>query len=350
MRVMKPTQLIEEDGSVKKIKTLGIDLAKSVFQLHGVDEHGVTVLRRQLSRRQVLSFIAQLPPCLVAMEACASAHYWGRQIKALGHQVKLIPPQYVKPFVRGNKTDRNDAQAICEAALRPDMPGVAVKSEEQQALVSLHRLRELVEKQRKQLANQLRGLLGEFGIAIPKGVTALRRELPQAMERVPTILRSALQVGAERLKQLQDWSEQQTEQIQQLAHTAPLCRRLMKERGIGPLTASAYTATLGDPRHYRNGRQVAAALGLVPRQHSSGGKPVLLGISKRGDAYLRTLLIHGARAVLRYAPGKTDPLSLWLQQLAKRVGVNRAAVALANKNARRLWAIWRAESLQMTAA
>ena len=335
---------------MKKIKTLGIDLAKSVFQLHGVDEHGVTVLRRQLSRRQVLSFMAQRPACLVAMEACASAHYWGRQLKALGHEVKLIPPQYVKPFVRGNKNDRNDAQAICEAALRPEMPTVAVKSEEQQAVVSLHRLRELNEKQRKQLANQLRGLAGEFGIAIPKSMTALLRELPQAIERVPAILRPALQSGLERLRQLQDWSEQQTEQIHQLAQAAPLCRRLMKERGIGPLTASAYAATLGDPSHYRNGRQVAAALGLVPRQHSTGGKTVLLGISKRGDAYLRTLLIHGARAVLRHVPGKTDPLSLWLQQLAKRVGVNRAAVALANKNARRLWAIWRAENLAFAAA
>lgn len=331
---------------MKQIKTLGIDLAKSVFQLHGVDERGVAVLRRQLRRTQVLSFLAQLPACLVAMEACASAHYWGRQIKALGHQVKLIPPQYVKPFVRGNKTDRNDAQAICEAALRPDMPAVAVKSEEQQAIVSLHRLRELLEKQRKQLANQLRGLLGEFGIAIPKGTTALRRELPQAMERVPTVLRSALQDSAERLKQLQDACEQLAQQIQQLAQATPVCRRLMQERGIGPLTASAYTATLGDPGHYRNGRQVAASLGLVPRQHSTGGKPVLLGISKRGDAYLRTLLIHGARAVLRHAPGKTDPLSVWLQQLAKRVGANKAAVALANKNARRLWAIWRAESAE----
>jgi transposase len=335
---------------VKEIKTLGIDLAKSVFQLHGVDERGVAVLRRQLSRKQMPSFMAQLPPCLVAMEACASAHYWGRQIKALGHEVKLIPPQYVKPFVRGNKTDRNDAQAICEAALRPEMPAVAVKSEEQQAVVSLHRLRELVEKQRKQLANQLRGLLGEFGIAIPQSMTALRRELPQAIERVPMILRSALQEGAERLRQLQAYSEQQTEQIQQLAQATPLCRRLMQERGIGPLTASAYTATLGDPRHYRNGRQVAASLGLVPRQHSTGGKAVLLGISKRGDAYLRSLLIHGARAVLRHAPGKSDPLSVWLQQLAQRVGANKAVVALANKNARRLWAIWRAESLQFAIA
>lgn len=335
---------------MKKIKVLGIDLAKNVFQLHGVNEHGVAVLRRQLRRTQLLSFLAQLPACLVAMEACASAHYWGRQIKALGHQVKLIPPQYVKAFVRGNKTDRNDAQAICEAALRPDMPAVATKSEEQQAIVSLHRLRELLEKQRKQLANQLRGLLGEFGIAIPKGTTVLHRELPQAIERVPTVLRSALQDSAERLRQLQEACEELAQQIQQLAQATPVCRRLMQERGIGPLTASAYTATLGDPGHYRNGRQVAASLGLVPRQHSTGGKPVLLGISKRGDAYLRTLLIHGARAVLRHAPGKTDPLSVWLQQLAKRVGANKAVVALANKNARRLWAIWRAHSAEFAVA
>lgn len=331
---------------MKKIKTLGIDLAKTVFQLHGVDEHGVVVLRRQLKRTQLLSFLAQLPACLVAMEACASAHYWGRQFKTLGHQVKLIPPQYVKPFVRGHKTDRNDAQGICEAALRPAMPAVAVKSEEQQAMVSLHRLREVLEKQRKQLANQLRGLLGEFGIVIPPGMAALRGELPQAIQRVPVILRSTLQQSAERLRQLQESCEQHTQQIQQLAQATPVCRRLMQERGIGPLTASAYTATLGDPGHYRNGRQVAASLGLVPRQHSTGGKAVLLGISKRGDAYLRTLLIHGARAVLRHVPGKTDPLSVWLQQLAKRVGANKAAVALANKNARRLWAIWRAESAQ----
>jgi len=335
---------------VKEIKTLGIDLAKSVFQLHGVDERGVVVLRRQLKRAQLLNCIAQLPPCLVAMEACASAHYWGRQIKALGHQVKLIPPQYVKPFVKGNKTDRNDAQGICEAALRPDMPAVALKSEEQQAVVSLHRLRAVLEKQRKQLANQLRGLLGEFGIVIPRSMAALRRELPQAIEGVPAVLRSSLQQCAERLRQLQELCEQHTQQIQHLAQATPVCRRLMQERGIGPLTASAYTATLGDPRHYRNGRQVAASLGLVPRQHSTGGRAVLLGISKRGDSYLRTLLIHGARAVLRHVPGKTDPLSVWLQQLARRVGMNKAAVALANKNARRLWAIWRAESAELAAA
>lgn len=335
---------------MKEIKTLGIDLAKSVFQLHGVDERGVCQLRRQFKRAQLLAFIVRLPPCLVAMEACASAHYWGRQIRVLGHQVKLIPPQYVKPYVKGNKTDRNDAHGICEAALRPDMPTVAVKSEEQQALLSLHRLRQVLEKQRKQLANQLRGLLGEFGIAIPTGIAALRAALPEAIEAVPGILRPTLQQGAERLMELERQCAEHTRQIEQLAQHTPLCRRFMQERGIGPMIASAYAATVGDPGHYRNGRQVAASLGLVPRQHSTGGKAVLLGISKRGDAYLRTQLIHGARAVLRHVPGKTDPLSVWLQQLARRCGVNKAAVALANKNARRLWAIWRAEGAELAIA
>ncbi len=334
---------------MNEITTLAIDLAKTVFQLHGVTERGATVLRKQVRRGQLLSVIAQLPVCLVAMEACASAHYWGRQFHALGHRVKLIPPQYVKPFVKGNKTDRNDAQAICEAALRPEMPSVALKSEEQQAVLSLHRMRALLEKQRKQLANQLRGLLGEFGTAIPAGITPLRKALPQAIETVPQLLRPSLQQAYERLLALQQQCTAFTRQIEQLAAGSPLCRRFMQEQGIGPLSASAFAATIGDPAHYRNGRQLSASLGIVPRQHSSGGKPVLLGISKRGDSYLRMLLIHGARAALRYAPGKTDPLSRWLQQLAARRGVNKAAVALANKNARRLWAIWRAEGAQLSA-
>ena len=335
---------------MNEITILAIDLAKIVFQLHGIDGRNVTVLRRQVRRAQLLSLIAQLPPCVVAMEACASAHYWGRQIRALGHRVKLIPPQYVKPFVRGNKTDRNDAEAICEAALRPEMPTVAVKSEDQQALLSLHRMRQLLEKQRKQLANQLRGLLGEFGIAIPVGTAPLRAALPQAIEAVPVLLRPSLQQCAERWRELQRQCAQFTQQIEQLAQASPLCRRFMRESGIGPLTASTFAATIGDPSYFRNGRQVSASLGIVPRQHSSGGKLLLLGISKRGDQYLRMLLIHGARSVLRRAPGKTDPLSRWLQQLAARRGVNKTAVALANKNARRLWAIWRAEGAALATA
>lgn len=328
---------------MNQITTVGLDLAKSVFQLHAVDVRGVVMLRRQCRRGQVLAVLAQLPACVVAMEACASAHYWGRQIQQLGHTVMLIAPQYVKPFVRGGKNDRNDAQGICEAALRPDMPQVALKSEEQQALLSVHRMRELLEKQRKQLGNQLRGLLAEFGVVLPKGVSQLRAGLGEAIERVPTLLRPSLHEAAQRLSQLEQASAAHTAQIEQFAQLSPLCRRLMRERGIGPITASAFVATIGSPAHYRNGRQLAASLGLVPRQHSTGGKPVLLGITKRGDRYLRMLLIHGARAVLRYAPGKADPLSCWLQQLAQRRGVNRTTVALANKNARHLWAIWRTE-------
>lgn len=335
---------------MNEITTLGIDLAKSVFQLHGVDGRGVAVLRKQLKRAQLLRFIAQLPACLVAMEACAGAHFWGREIAKLGHRVKLIPPQYVKPFVKGNKTDRNDAQAICEAALRPQMPEVAVKSVEQQAVLALHRVRELLEKQRKQLANQLRGLLGEFGIVIPGGAAALHAGLPQAIERMPTLLQALMQQSWHRLLELRHQCSEHTGQIEQFARDNALCRRFMRESGIGPLSASAYVATVGDPTRYRNGRQVAASLGLVPRQHSSGGKPLLLGISKRGDKYLRTLLIHGGRAVVRHAPGKTDALSRWLQPLAQRRGVNKAAVAMANKNARRLWAIWRAEGAALAMA
>ena len=308
------------------------------------------MLRRQLRRGQMLRFIAQVPPCVVAMEACATAHYWGRQIQALGHQVKLIPPQYVKPFVKGNKTDRNDAEAICEAGVRPQMPTVAVKTEQQQALLSLHRLRELLEKQRKQLANQLRGLLGEFGIAIPLGMAALRAAVPEAMRSVPQLLHPSLQQALERLGELERQGREATRELKHLAAASPLCQRFMRECGIGPLTASAYVATLGDPSHYRNGRQVSASLGIVPSQHSTGGKPMLLGISKRGDKYLRMLLIHGARSALKASAGKTDPLSRWLQQLSARRGANVATVALANKSARRLWAIWRAEGAQLRPA
>jgi transposase len=328
---------------MSEITTVGIDLAKDRFDLHGVDAQGECRLRRPLRRRQMLAFFAQLPPCLAVMEACASAHYWGRELRKLGHQVKLIPPQYVKPFVRGNKTNRNDAEAICEAGLRPRIPGVAVKDEEQQAVLALHRVRALLESQRKQLSNQLRGLLGEFGIAIPKGVSHLHAALPEAMERVPQLLRPALEQARERLRSLQAQSTQLTGEIERLAKQSALCRRFMQEPGVGPIVASTYAATIGDPSYYRNGRQVSASLGIVPRQHSSGDRPVLLGISKRGDRYLRTQLIHGARAVVARVSGRGDPRSVWLQGVVARGGRNKAAVALANKTARRLWAIWRDE-------
>jgi len=332
---------------VNEITTLAIDLAKNVFQLHGVDSRGACQLRKRLRRGQLLGFVAQRPPCLVAMEACASAHYWGREFIKLGHRVKLIPPQYVKPFVRGNKTDSNDAEGICEAALRPKMPSVAVKSVEQQAVLCEHRIRQLLESQRKQLSNHLRGLLAEFGIVIPKSSAVLKKGLAEAIERAPARLRPVLNEAHQRLRDLQRQCQEQTRRIEQLAADTPLCQRFMKERGVGPIIASAYAATVGSPRHYHNGRQVSASLGLVPKQYSSGEEPQLLGISKRGDKYLRTLLIHGARSVVSRIDGRTDPLSVWLQGVVTRRGKNKAAVALANKTARRLWAIWRDEAAEL---
>ena len=259
----------------------------------------------------------------------------------------LTSPQYVRPFVRGNKTDGNDAEGICEAALRPSMPSVAVKTEEQQAVLTEHRIRQLLESQRKQLGNHLRGLLAEFGIVIPTGRGVLSKRLAEAIERLPPLLHPTFNEAYQRLVALQRQCQEQTRRIEQLAAAAPLCRRFMKERGVGPIIASAYAATLGSPTHYRNGRQVSASLGLVPKQYSSGDEPQLLGISKRGDKYLRTQLIHGARAVVSRIDGRTDPLSVWLQGLVARRGKNKAAVALANKTARRLWAIWRDEAAEL---
>jgi transposase len=227
------------------------------------------------------------------------------------------------------------------------MPSVAVKTEEQQAVLTEHRIRQLLEGQRKQLGNHLRGLLAEFGIVIPQGSAALSKGLAEAIERAPAQLHPALNEAHQRWMALQRQCREQTRRLEQLAAAAPLCRRFMKERGVGPIIASAYAATLGSPTHYRNGRQVSASLGLVPRQYSSGDEPQLLGISKRGDQYLRTQLIHGARSVVSRIDGRSDPLSVWLQGLVARRGKNKAAVALANKTARRLWAIWRDEGAEL---
>lgn len=323
------------------IMLLGIDLAKNVFQLHGVDTRGVCQLRRQVRRAQLLRTIAQMPRCTIAMEAGSGAHDWGRRFTALGHEVRLIAPQFVKPFVKGNKTDRNDAEAICEAAQRPGMRFVAIKTVDQQQVLALHRLRSAAVKTRTALANQLRGLLAEFGISVPQGLHKLRRALPDVLTEtndLPPLLRAELQVQRERLCALDAEVTRLTDRIEQLANADERCQALMQRRGVGPLIASAFAAELGDPHAFHNGRQVAAWLGLVPRQHSSGGQPVLLGISKRGDAYLRTLLIHGARAAIRTATRHTDAVSTWAVTLQARRGVHKATVALANKMARQLWA------------
>lgn len=327
---------------MNEITLLAIDLAKNTFQLHGVDARGVCVLRRQVRRAQLLALINQLPPCTVAMEACGGAHEWGRRIQALGHRVKLIAPQFVKPFVKGNKTDRNDAEAISEAAQRPGMRFVALKTVEQQQVLAVHRLRSAAVKTRTALANQLRGLLAEFGLVVPQGLHRLRRGLPELLEDadngLPPLLREELAVQAQRLRELDAEVQRLTERIEQQTRADERAHALMQRRGVGSLIASAFAAEIGDPRAFKNGRQVAAWLGLVPRQHSTGGKPILLGISKRGDAYLRTLLIHGARAVMRTADQHADALAQWASALKARRGVHKATVALANKMARQLWA------------
>jgi transposase len=320
-----------------------VDLAKNVIQVHGVNQQGKTVLKKQLPRRRFVEFFANLPACLVGMEACGSAHHWARQLEKLGHEVKLMPPQFVKPYVKTNKNDAADAEAICEAVSRPSMRFVPIKSGEQQAVLALHRARAGFVKARTAQANQIRGLLGEYGIIIPQGIRHITQRLPTILEdgenELPGCFRALLVRLGEHLKELDRQVGELEEQIQAWHREHAVSRRLAKIPGIGPLTASALVATVGDAKGFRNARQLAAWLGLVPRQHSSGGKALLLGISKRGDSYLRTLLIHGARSVVRVAERKAGDSPTWLTQLIGRRHKNVAAVALANKNARIVWAL-----------
>lgn len=325
------------------IMRIGLDLAKSVFQVHGIDEHGKTVLRRQLRRNQIHEYFGNLVPCLIGMEACASSHYWARSLIAMGHTVRLIAPQFVKPYVKGNKNDANDAEAICEAVGRPNMRFVPVKSVAQQDIQALHRIRSELVHQRTAKVNQIRGLLGEYGLVVAQRVTALRRALPEILEDGENGLtgsfRQLLEGLREDLVNLDTRIATQDQAMQKLASEHAAARRLLKLRGVGPITATALVASLGDGRMFRRGREASAWVGIVPGQHSSGGKDKLLGISKRGDAYLRTLLIHGARAVIKTAKDKDDSLSRWIQNLCSRRNKNIAAVALANKTLRMAWAI-----------
>ena len=325
------------------VTTIGIDLAKEVFQVHGVDEHGKRLFNKPLKRAQMTTFFANLPPCLIGMEACASAHFWANTLTALGHTVRLMAPQFVKPYVKTNKHDTADAEAICEAVTRPTMRFVPIKTPEQQAVLALHRIRQGFIKQRTAQANQIRGLLAEFGIIIPQGIHHVRQQLPAILEdadnRLPGLFREQLSLLQAHMVHLFEVTGTLDKQIEQCHQHHPLCQRIGKIPGIGPITASALIATIGNARNFENGRQLAAWLGLVPRQHSSGGKQVLLGISKRGDTYLRTLLIHGARAVLQSVKRKQDALSGWASRLLARRNNNIAAVALANKNARIVWAL-----------
>ena len=326
-----------------KITRIGLDLAKSVFQVHGVDRDGRVVLRRRLRRSEVLKFFARLEPCLVGMEACGGAHHWGREIQKLGHQVRLISPQFVKPYVKSNKNDQNDAEAICEAISRPGMRFVGLKSPQQQELQGLHRVRSGLVAERTALANRIRGLLTEFGVVLPKQISQLRRGLPQVLEDGSNGLSGSMRSLFEGLRADLVRLDERVAELDRLMVQAvgkdSSSERLCAIEGIGPVTATALVATVGAGAGFANGRGLSASLGLVPRQHGSGGKAGLGGISKRGDPYLRTLLVHGARAVLSHVAGKTDRRSRWLQGLIARRGKNVAAVALANKNARIAWAL-----------
>jgi transposase len=326
-----------------KVTTTGIDLAKNVFQVHGVDERGKAVLRKQLKRKDVAAFFARIEPCLIGMEACGSAHYWARKLTELGHTVRLMAPQFVKPYVKTNKNDRNDAEAICEAVSRPNMRYVPVKTPESQALLALHRGRQGFVKARTAQVNQIRGLLAEFGIVIAKGIGHVTKRLPEILEDgengLPGLMRQLIQRLGEHLKELDRQVQELEREIQLWHRQSPASCRLAEIAGIGPLTATALVASVGDARSFRNARQLPAWMGLVPRQNSSGGKPSLKGISKRGDVYLRTLLIHGARAVIAQFERKPNPPDGWLKRLLARRNRNVAAVALANKNARIAWAL-----------
>ncbi len=325
-----------------KITTTGIDLAKEVFQIHGVDAHGKVGLRKQLRRSAMLEFFAKLPPCLIGMEACGSAHYWARKLGEFGHTVKLMPPQFVKPYVKTNKNDMADAEAICEAVSRPNMRFVPIKNVEQQAILSVHRARQGFVKARTAQANQIRGLLAEFGLIIPKGIGSIAERMPDILEDgengLPGTMRKLLERLNDNLKEMDRQVTELESQIKQWHRDNELSRKLEAIPGIGPITASAIVASVGNATEFKSGRQLAAWLGLVPKQHSTGGKQVLLGISKHGDTYLRTLLIHGARAVIRFAENKAEP-DQWLCKLIGRRNKNVAAVALANKNVRVIWAL-----------
>jgi transposase len=326
-----------------KITTIGIDLAKTVFQVHGVDTHGKAGLRKQLKRRDVLSFFANLEPCLIGMEACGSAHYWARKLSEFGHTVRLMAPQFVKPYVKTNKSDRNDAEAICEAVGRPNMRFVPVKPAPMQAVLAVHRARQGFVKARTGQGNQIRGLLAEFGIVIPKGIGHIAKRLPEILEdgenELPGMMRELLQRLGENLKDMDRQVGELERQIR-LWHrdNEPSCK-LEAIAGFGPLTASAFVATVGDAKNFKNARQVPAWLGMVPRHEGTGGNVKLGGISKRGDVYLRTMLIHGARAVIAHMERKPDHADEWLKKLIARRNKNIAAVALAAKNARIAWAL-----------
>lgn len=325
-----------------EITTLGIDLAKSIFQLHGIDADGKILLRKKLRRQALLSFLAGLPPCLVGMEACATAHFWAREVAALGHEVRLIPPAYVKPYVKRQKNDMADAEAICEAVSRPNMHFVAIKSADQQAVLMLHRSRELLVRHRIAMINALRAHLAEFGIVAARGAHKMRDlvgELQSDETDIPDVGRTALLTLARQLDALETEIAALDREIHAWHRQSEISSRLATIPGVGVITATAAAATVADASLFTSARQFAAWLGLVPRQTSSGGKDRLGRITKMGDGYLRKLLVIGATSIVRSA-GKADPRTReWVRGLLERKSARLASVALANKMARIVWAL-----------
>ena len=327
------------------IETLAIDIAKNVFQLHGVNRNGRVVLKRRVMRNQLLEVLAQVDPCTMVVEACTGAFWWARKFEALGHQVKIISPQYVKPFVRRQKNDGNDAEAICTAARQPHIPFVPKKTVEQQDIQALHRARQRMVNHRTAVVSQIRGLLLDRGFPIAKSITCARRLIPELLadlaNELTPMARDAIADLYDLVRDLDRRIASFDKKIEQVFRGNEPCQRIAKIKGVGPKTATAIIAAIGDGADFKNGRHLAAWVGLVPRQFSSGDRTTLMGISKRGNQHLRSLLVHGARAVVRTAPCKTDLNSQWVNQLRERRGFNRATVAVANKNARIIWAVLR---------
>jgi len=324
------------------VTTIGLDLAKSVFQVHGVDESGATVLVKRLHRKQMLPFFSKLPPCLIGVEACGTAHYWARTLATMGHEVRLIPPSYVKPYVKRGKSDALDAEAICEAVQRPTMRFVPVKTVDQQAILMAHRARSLLVRQRTMAANALRAHLAEFGYVTNPGIAHLAKLIDQVLadkNALPSYACTALEILIRQIMSLTNDVVALDQQIATWHAENEASRRLAAIPGIGVITATAIAATVSDPEQFSSGRQFAAWLGLTPQQHSTGGKTKLGGISKQGDRYLRRLLVIGATAVMRHTKDRTTPMANWIRKLLEKKPFRVVSVALANKLARIAWVV-----------
>jgi transposase len=336
-----------------KTTAIGIDLAKNVFQIHGVDELGRAIIKRKVSRSGLSKFVSTLEPCLIGVEASGGARFWVREFKKFGHDARMIPPQFVKPFVKSEKNDANDAEAICEAVQRPNMRFVAEKTMEQQDIQMLHRIRNGLVGHRTEMVNELRAIMGDYGIIAAKGIFRIREKTREVLSdeasNLSPIVRHVMEGIVERLRIYDEEINNLEKKLDEVFKAHEVCRRLISIPGVGKITATAIIGTVPHASHFKSGRHLSAWLGLVPRQNSSGGKQKLSGITKRGDTYLRTLLIHGGRTVVQHATKKADKRSQWISEKIKTRGKNKTAVAVANKNARVIWKILKTEEVFRTA-